>query len=127
MPMNFRKMVSASLLAGLLCLGFLAVSSQAEACCIYNHTRYNLSAGTSYFGGLVISPSDHECTDGTGGTYHLCLLRIGYSELAASSNVEIDVEKHGWISVYKESGGSWKVVSKRKDGTVKDVQYLKAL
>jgi len=118
-----RRISLACGVAIMLSLGFLAVSSQAEACCIYNNTKYLLF--TNHLGDWTIGPSDHRCTEGTGGKVALYLMDdSGHKRF--SNTLTIEVDKHGWVSVYKKSGESWRVVSKRKDGSVKDVKYLEA-
>lgn len=120
-------MTMASLLTGMLCFGFLAFPSKAEACCIYNHTQYALAISTGVLIDMYLPPSEKHCPPGKGGTFYLSLYDTLHiiNDVPVSTNVEMKVDKHGWISVYKESGGKWKVVSHHSDGSEREVKYMK--
>jgi hypothetical protein len=114
-----------SMMTGLLCSGFWACPSLANACCVYNNTTYPLHVeigATSW----DIQPSNHRCTNGYGG-YAQLYVKDAFGRKAISYVTAMDVDDHGWISVYKKKSGKWKAVSKKQNGSVKSVKYIEPL
>ncbi len=111
-------------IAILVCAASIAAAGYSQACCIYNNSSHPLKVEWSTFNDWIISPSNHQCTDGTGGRVKFGLLSGLRDE--EISNVEVtDIDDHGWLSVYKKENNRWKAVNKRKDGSVKETKYLK--
>jgi hypothetical protein len=81
---------------------------------------YNRHLGTTSWD---IQPSNHRCTDGYGGDVHLYVKDAFGDAISRVTGMEVD--DHGWISVYKKKSGKWKAVSKKQNGSVKSVKYLR--
>ncbi|MCB2193659.1 MAG: hypothetical protein KQI62_18940 [Deltaproteobacteria bacterium] len=104
----------------------LAAAAPAPACCIYNNTTLPLQA-QSYISGMhewIVQPSTRKCTDATCGKEVTLCLVDALANQAVSTHGKIWVSDRGWISVYKKSGGKWKVVSKTIDGSLHATIYL---
>ncbi len=113
-------------LAGLAVFTMAIIFSSAtaiQACCIYNNTTHPLHVDWGVFNNWTISPTQHQCTNGTGGKPQIMLLD-GLRKNAISSYVFVSIDDHGWVSVYKKENNRWKVVNKRRNGTIKETQYL---
>ncbi len=98
----------------------------AQACCIYNNSRYPLRVEWNQINIWTISPSNHQCTNGTGGKVNITLLDGLRKHYISNSRLR-DIDDHGWLSVYKKENNHWKVVNKHKSGDVKDTMYLEPL
>lgn len=105
------------ILSALLWLGI----PPAGACCFYNHSPIYLEVDGPHVN-TDISPSDHHCTDGTGGTFSIVLRDL--STVQVSSSIYISVPNHGWLSIYGKKDGRWKVTVKDSYGNVIDTEYL---
>ncbi len=77
-----------------------AASGLAQACCIYNNSRYPFKVEWNVFSGWTISPSNHQCTNGTGGKVKIHMLD-GLRNTYISHPAFLEIDDHGWLSVYK--------------------------
>lgn len=106
----------------LVLLAALAMGAHsAGACCFYNHSCYAISVGGPAFDDDV-APSNHGCTDGTGGTFSV-YVEDPFGNIQ-SETARLPVDDHGWLSVYKKDNNKWKVQVKDKDGNVQKTLYL---
>lgn len=107
-------------------LMILTVAAAGQACCIYNHATLPLKVDGPDVGDWIVHPSNHRCTDGTGGDYFIWVVGPFYKNIM-STTIDISVDDHGWISVFRKEDGKWKVESKDKHGKVKHTEYMKEL
>ncbi len=118
-----RKMGLAWLVVFTMAIIFTSATA-IQACCIYNNTTHPLHVDwPGLFNDWTISPTQHQCTNGTGGKPQIFLLN-GLRENAISSYVFVNIDDHGWVVVRKKENNRWVVVSKRKDGSIKETKYL---
>ena len=123
-PRNCRRIFVLCLFV--LLQAFWAFPAQSEACCIYNNTKYRLFIEINRWDGVTDKVADayhKRCTKGFGGSVTVYLLDNNKNKYISSS-VELNVDDHGWLSVYKKHGGRWKVVNKKKNGEIKDIMFL---
>ncbi len=108
----------------LVCAAVVTTNGYSQACCIYNNTTHPLRVTWTCINDWFISPTHHQCTDGTGGEPKITLYD-GLHNYAISTTEYVKIDDHGWVSVYKKENNRWKVVSKHKDGSIKETKYLK--
>ncbi len=113
-------------LAILVCASVIAMAGYSQACCIYNNSSHPLKVEWSLFNIWTIAPSNKQCTNGTGGSVHIKLMD-GLRQNQISDTKQMDVDDHGWLSVYKKENNRWKIVSKHKDGSIKSIKYLEPI
>ncbi len=106
-----------------ICAAVISLAGISQACCIYNNSSYPLQVDWSLINEWIISPSNHRCTNGTGGHVNISLLD-GLRKKELTNVKGVDIDDHGWLSVYKKENNRWKAVSKHKDGSVKSTTYL---
>ncbi len=108
----------------MVCAVVVTTAGYSQACCIYNNTNYPLKV--EWVGLLdtwTISPSNHQCTNGTGGNPEIYLLD-GLLKTRISEKKHCEIDSHGWLSIYKKESTRWRIVSKDKNGNVKYTYYL---
>ncbi len=106
-----------------ICAGIISLTGISQACCIYNNSRYPLKVEWNIFNVWGISPSNKQCTNGTGGKVKIRLMD-GLRQVEISDMKEMEIDDHGWLSVYQKENNRWKVVNKHSDGSVKGTTYL---
>ncbi len=110
----------------LVCTAVIATAGHSQACCIYNYSSYPLKVEWSLFNIWTISPSNKQCTNGTGGSVHIKLMD-GLRQNQISDTKQIDIDDHGWLTVRKKQNNRWEVVSKHQDGSVRSTTYLEPI
>ena len=119
-----------SLMIVLLCLAALLLPTSALACCIYNKAKtpifVNFGCGFACHNNWTIYPRDHKCRPGKGGEATVRVMNAANNNEIDNGACTVKVDKHGWVSV-QQSGKHVKVISKHKDGSVREERHMKIL
>ncbi len=113
-------------LAILVCAAVITSAGYSQACCIYNYSSYPLRVEWNQINIWKISPSNHQCTNGTGGKVTINLMD-GLRKKYISHTADLDIDDHGWVCVRKKENNRWEVVNKHKDGSIKSTKYLRPI
>ena len=114
-----KKTIILTGLAFLLVLGSFA---SAQACALYNWTSYpvkfSLTCGTFCGNAWYVNPDQKTSYPGKGGSVEVLILDKKYAQGCVADKVYINVDDHGWVSVYERTG-YFLIKSWRKGGSLK--------